>query len=176
MTNYLHYNASVKPMQPHTHPCHVISLVFRLVLINPSGEQSGCNTTLSCSNCSHVSCSLPLSHTHKQKSKVSSCPRVTHAWQAGTMCQCDAISWEGQGACRRTDCTSLPLQVWVAPKVPPVLLVVCEAQPVNFAPQYKTRYPEILQMVWAGEGGSKIHDCNCYSSEWCYILTVLHWG
>ena len=32
----------------------------------------------------------------------------------------------------------LPLQVW-APKVPPVPLAVCEAQPVYFARQYKTR-------------------------------------
>ena len=54
----------------------------------------------------------------------------------------------GQGARRSTDCTSHCR--CGHPVVPPVPLVVSEAQPVHFAPQYKTRYRLVLFYRWVG--------------------------
>ena len=60
------------------------------------------------------------------------------------MFRCNAISWSEGKELAQYQLYVPPLQVW-APEVPPVPLVVSEAQPVYVAPQYKTRVP-VLQM------------------------------
>ena len=62
--------------------------------------------------------------------------------QEGTMCQCCMrILLEPGKELTGAPTVSLTTgPVW-APKVPLTLLVICETQPVYFAPQYNTRYP-----------------------------------
>ena len=74
----------------------------------------------------------------------------------------------GQGAHRSTDCTSHCR--CGHPVVPPVPLAVRKAQPVHFAPQYKTRYPLVSYRSWYYFNGQKFPP---YPGIWTGVYWIM---